>query len=198
MFAAFAGTLWLVALAEFGDKTQLLVAWLATRHRRAEVLAGVALGSLAIHFISAAAGGLIGELVPDKVMDILAGALFLGFGVLAIASAGRADEEDGERGSRWPVLGVALTFFVAELGDKTQLVALSRAAQYSANPGISAFEAFAGVWAGAVAAMLLIDGLAVLAGAWLHSRVSSVVLARLSGLAFLAVGAYTLLGAALD
>jgi putative Ca2+/H+ antiporter (TMEM165/GDT1 family) len=193
MLAALLGTFGLIVVAELGDKTQLLVAWLATRHRRWEVLLGVFLGSAAIHLLSAALGGTISEYVPQRSLQIAAGLLFVGFGVWALRVTDEADDVAGERRVGIPVLSIAATFFVAELGDKTQLVALSRAAQHGAEIGL--LPAFWAVWIGATLGMLVADGAAVLAGSWLSGRVSHALLSRLSGVVFLAFGAYTLVTA---
>lgn len=192
MIPAALGTFALILLAEFGDKTQLLVAWMATRHRKLHVMAGVFVGSAAIHLISAAAGGVVGEYVPERVMGIVAGLLFLGFGAWALMSNGQVVEEERRPISGSIVLAIAATFFVAELGDKTQLMALSRAAQYSASPDVGPQAAFWAVWIGATLGMLVADGAAVLAGSYLAGRLSRVLLTRFSGVVFLVFGGYTL------
>ena len=192
MIPAILGTFALIFVAELGDKTQLLVAWMATRHRKRHVMAGVFVGSAAIHLISAAVGGVVGEYVPGQVTGLIAGLLFLGFGVWALVSGGKGLEGERERTLRSPVLAIAATFFLAELGDKTQLVALSRAAQYGASPEVGPQVAFWAVWIGATAGMLVADGAAVLAGSYLAGRFPRAMLARLSGVVFLVFGGYTL------
>lgn len=192
MIGALLGTFALILVAELGDKTQLLVAWLATRHRRIDVLAGVLLGSAAIHLLSAALGGLLGELVPESVTQVTAGHLFLGFGIWALLRGGDEPKEREKR-AKWPALGIAATFFVAELGDKTQLAALSRAAQYGSSPDVGPLGAFWAVWIGATLGMLVADGAAILVGSLLVGRVSHRALSVVSGLVFVGFGVYTLM-----
>jgi putative Ca2+/H+ antiporter (TMEM165/GDT1 family) len=197
MTGALLGTFGLIVVAELGDKTQLLVAWLATKYRPRTVLLGVLLGSSAIHLLSAGLGGALSEIVAPGILEVGAGLLFVGFGLWALFSRTDDGDPDAMRVVRWPALSIAGTFFIAELGDKTQLAALTRAAQFGASADVTAAQAFWAVWIGATLGMLVADGLAVLAGSFLATRVSRRLLSRVSGVVFLGFGAYTLGGAIL-
>lgn len=201
----------LVALAELGDKTQMLTLVLAARYKPRQVLLGVFLAVLALQAVAVAAGGLVGTLLPASVVGVVAGFLFIGFGLWSLRRA--TDEDDGESpsaGGRFgPVVGVAGAFFLAELGDKTQLMTMSIAA----DPGAAArsvgflggaFPAietgpltYVAVWLGSTLGMMLVNGLAVALGAALGSRISPRTIARISGVVFIAFGVLSIASALL-
>jgi putative Ca2+/H+ antiporter (TMEM165/GDT1 family) len=184
----------LVFVAELGDKTQLLVAWLAARFRPWQVMAGVLLGSAAVHALAVLAGATVGAMLPSWLIEGIAGLLFMAFALWAFREAYSADEEDSTPAavSRAPVLGTAGAFFLAELGDKTQLVVVARAAQLVATDGSWGVTSIIAVWAGAVLAMVAANGLAVLAGSFLGARVRRRTLALVSGVLFAGFGLFTL------
>ena len=195
MLTALLTTFGLVFLAELGDKTQVLVAWLASRYRPWQVMAGVVLGSAAIHGLAVLVGVAVGAVVPRIAIELGAGILFLVFAVLAFREARRDDsDDDEERGliGKSPVLGTAGVFFVAELGDKTQIMVIALAAQAASQPETSSAAPLLALWAGAVMAMAAADGLAVMAGALLGTHVRRQTLAWVSGALFAAFGLLTL------
>ncbi|MBE0475614.1 MAG: TMEM165/GDT1 family protein [Coriobacteriia bacterium] len=128
MFHAFAVAAILVALAELGDKTQLLTLALAARYRTWQVVTGVLSAILALQLIATAAGSLVGELLPGSWLAVLTGALFIGFGIWTIRGDGGAEEMAAARGRYGVVLTVTAAFFIAELGDKTQVLTMAIAA----------------------------------------------------------------------
>lgn len=180
VLAAFA----VVFLAELGDKTQLVALTLAGRYPAGRVLVVLGAALAVLQTLSVTAGAVISRTLPDRAVAIGAGLLFVAFGVLTWRSAG--GEEDGatETGGSG-LLSVAVAFFLAELGDKTMLTTAGLAADRGAVP----------VWLGSFAAMLLATALAVVAGRALTRRVPTAVLRRLGAIAFLVVGALTLLTA---
>ncbi len=180
VLAAFA----VVFLAELGDKTQLVALTLAGRYPAARVLLALGAAIALLQALSVTAGALISRTVPDRAIAIGAGALFLVFAVLTWRSAAEADEGDDEEAAagRAGLLGVAMAFFLAELGDKTMLTTAGLAADRGAVP----------VWIGSFVAMLAATALAVLAGRALTRRVPPRVLRRAGAVAFFVVGALTL------
>lgn len=135
----------LVFLAELGDKTQLVALGLGARHRLGPVLAGVALGYAATNLLSVVVGGLLGAALPTRALGLVGGVLFLGFAAWNLRPDPDDDGDDGgleaAAGSTgWSLVpSVAMTMFVAELGDKTMLATATLAAQ--GNPVL--------VWIGA-------------------------------------------------
>ena len=118
-----------VVLAEMGDKTQLLAMAFATRYRPHKVLIAVFLATLANHSLAVLAGHFLSVVIPLDIISFVAAVSFVVFGLWTI----RGDELEGEdrKESRFgPVATVAIAFFLAEMGDKTQLATISLAVEY--------------------------------------------------------------------
>jgi putative Ca2+/H+ antiporter (TMEM165/GDT1 family) len=140
-----------VFVAELGDKTQLLAMSLATRHRPALVLAGLALAEGVLNLLSVLVGGAAGAALPTPALRLGGGLVFLAFAWSAWRDAG--EDVGGEAPTVRPgavVRSVAATMFVAELGDKSMLTTATLAAQrdpiltwIGATLGIVACGAFA-------------------------------------------------------
>lgn len=145
------------ALAEWGDKTQLLVVALAARYRRpGPILAGVAVAALANALIAAFGGTLVNGFITLRAISLLV--------ALALVFAGVGGLMGGKRpemGSTWrtgPFLTTAGCYFLLEFGDKTQFLTLSLAAQFNSFL-LAAFAATAGVAVASIPAALLGEGL---------------------------------------
>ncbi|MFC7497695.1 TMEM165/GDT1 family protein [Enterovirga sp. GCM10030262] len=145
------------ALAEFGDKTQLLVAAFAIRYRRAGlILLGVAVAALANSLIAATGGILLADFITSQAVSLLV--------ALALVYAGFS----GLIGSKQPRMGAGwktgafitttICFFLLEFGDKTQVLTLALAARFDAF-ALAALGAAAGVVAANAPAALLADKL---------------------------------------
>jgi len=121
-----------VALAEVGDKTQLLTLLLASRYRRPwPIVAGIVTATVVNHAIAGAFGvWLTGALGPDIVRWVLAGSFIAMAGWVLVP-----DRLDNDAGASRTVRGVFLTsailFFLAEIGDKTQIATVALAARFS-------------------------------------------------------------------
>lgn len=183
---AFLTTLAFITVAELGDKTQLLTLSFATRYPAWKVLAGVFVGSLGVHLVAVLVGRAISGVVPMRYVQLGVGAAFIGFAIWTLVSDS-ADEDEKEAAGRsagWgAVLTVAGAFFLAELGDKTQLAAMSLAARYGR---------FWSVWLGAVGGMVLADGLAVAVGAWAGRKIPRRAIKYVSAAVFALFGVLTL------
>lgn len=173
-----------VFLAELGDKTQLVVLTLGTRYKAAPALGALGLAILVLQGISVTAGAAVGEALPDDAVTIAAGLLFCTFAVVTWRTAAHADEGAPPAAGRG-VWGLALAFFLAELGDKTMITTASLAADRGAL----------GVYAGSVVAMLASTVLALVAGNAIAQRVPASTMGRIGAVAFAAVGVFTLLSA---
>ena len=140
-------------LAEWGDKTQLLVVALAIRYRRpGPILAGVALAALANSLIAAFGGTIVHDIVTLRAISLLV-ALALLFAGAAGLMRKKMPEASFPR-LRSAFLAAALGFFIFEFGDKTQFLTFAIAAQYDAL-ALAAAGATAGVLAAASPAALL-------------------------------------------
>lgn len=127
MEAMWASTI-MVVLAEMGDKTQLLGMAFATRFKAMTVLAGVLVATLANHFLAVSLGNYLTSIIPLNHIQIAAAISFVFFGLWTI----RGDSLDGEDKKDYinPFWTVTIAFFIAEMGDKTQLASIALAAKY--------------------------------------------------------------------
>ncbi len=122
----------LVALGEMGDKTQLLALMLAARFRRpAPIIAGILVATLLNHAAAGAVGGWVASLLGPDLLRWIIGGGFLAMAAWMLVPDQLDDEEEGG-GQRWGVFGTTLVaFFLAEMGDKTQIATVALAARYS-------------------------------------------------------------------
>ncbi|MBN9554519.1 MAG: TMEM165/GDT1 family protein [Alphaproteobacteria bacterium] len=121
----------LVALAEMGDRTQLLTILLATRFRRPlPIIAGVALATLANHALAALAGYYVSSFLDALWFRYLIGASFLVMAVWVLIPDKAADE-GGKVSHRGVFLTTLIAFFLVEMGDKTQIATAALAARFS-------------------------------------------------------------------
>jgi putative Ca2+/H+ antiporter (TMEM165/GDT1 family) len=213
MFYAFAVATVLIALAELGDKTQILALCLAARYRWWQVLIGIIAATLFIHFFSTLVGQFVGGLLPQLWLGIITGALFVGFGIWTL----RGDSDDGNGGAKagrfGPIVTVAIAFFLAELGDKTQIMTMTIAADPAAvlrafgaagpaiadalarmglsAEGLTPTAAFWGVWMGSTVGMMIADGVAIVVGSVLGRRLPERLITRISGVVFIVFGVVT-------
>jgi putative Ca2+/H+ antiporter (TMEM165/GDT1 family) len=120
-----------VALAEMGDKTQLLSLVLAARYRRPWVIvAGIFVATLVNHALAGALGGWLTILVSPDVMRWILGISFIAMALWMLVPD-KLDDDDGDKLSRFGVLGATIiAFFLAEMGDKTQIATVALAARF--------------------------------------------------------------------
>jgi putative Ca2+/H+ antiporter (TMEM165/GDT1 family) len=141
------------ALGEFGDRTQILVAFLAIRFGAARpVLAGAAVGALANALIAAVAGAMVHEMVTVRALSLLVAVAMIYAGATGFFA--KKPLEIGKDWKRSAFLTSAFILFLAEFGDKTQFLTFALSAQYDA-PVLTALGATAGVLAAAAPAALL-------------------------------------------
>lgn len=117
----------LIFVAEMGDKTQILAMAFATRFPVGKVLMGIGLGAFLNHGLAVALGSYLSQVVPINTIQMIAGAVFVGFALWTLKPE-KEEEEKEARIQFGPTATVALAFFLGELGDKTQLTAITLAA----------------------------------------------------------------------
>jgi Ca2+/H+ antiporter, TMEM165/GDT1 family len=191
--AAFFLSFAMVFAAEFGDKTQIVALAFATRYRAAIVLAGISIASLLSHFLSVALGQMAGSLLPRAVLNVVAGLAFLAFGVLTMRGEKGDGSNEGDAQHRnehkfGPIVSVASTFFIAELGDKTMLATVTIASQQ---------QDFLGVWLGSSIGMILAGAVAIWLGNVLGKRIPAPLVRAAGAIIFIVTGIFTLARAAL-
>lgn len=176
--AAFVASLLFVTLAEMGDKTQLLAMAFATRFPAQTVLSAVFVATLLNHALAVAAGRMLTNAIPLEVISLAAALSFILFGLWTI----RGDTLEGEddRSSAFgPFLTVAIAFFLAELGDKTQLATISLAVRY-ADP--------IAVLLGTTAGMVVADSIGIGIGIVLGKRLPDALIRLVSAGVFIFFG----------
>jgi putative Ca2+/H+ antiporter (TMEM165/GDT1 family) len=166
----------LVALAEIGDKSQLVCMTLAARHRHWPVILGAATAFLLLNTLAVLFGAGVAAWVPERVTAGLVAVLFGAFGIHALYS----QDDDGagevaERSGHGIFVTTLLLIFVAEFGDKTQIAVAGLAGSFDPFP----------VWLGATGALLMVSILGVWAGRTLLQRLPLLWLQRISGAVFL-------------
>ena len=177
----------LILIAEMGDKTQFLMVAMASRYRIRDIVMGVLPAVLLLNGAAIGLGALLGGVLPTAWIGTVAGLAFLWFAYDSLAEEEIPSAKGRfERGAAWTVFG---TFFLAELGDKTQLTALTVAAT---EEGLTVASALA-VFFGATAGLLLADGIGLLVGYLLGKALPDRVFAGISFLIFAAFGIVKLL-----
>lgn len=168
----------LIFAAEMGDKTQILAMTFATQFSAIEVLIGVALGVFLNHGIAIVLGRYISKIMPLNLIQIIAGLLFVAFGVLALV-----DEEDKEEGKNkknfGPIVTVALAFFIGELGDKTQLTAMTLSTE-------GEFPFF--ILLGTTLGMVAVSGIGIFVGSKIGKKIPEIAVKIASAAVFITFG----------
>lgn len=173
MMTAFLVAVLAVVLAEMGDKTQLLAMAFASRFRWQTVLWAVLVATLANHLMAVAVGNVVTQFIPIAWIKLAAGTSFVAFALWTI----RGDHLEGEerRQGRSPFWTVAVAFFLAEMGDKTQLMTIALAAEQAVKVGGTGWIAWCQetipVWMGTTCGMLIADSIGIVVGIVLHKHI---------------------------
>ena len=174
----FIASLVFVILAEMGDKTQLLAMAFATRFPARTVLGAVFVATLLNHAMAVAAGQLLTNVIPVDVIALVAALSFILFGLWTIRGD-TLEGEDERPGAYGPFLTVGVAFFLAEIGDKTQLATISLAIKYDSPVA---------VLLGTTTGMVVADGLGILVGATLGKRLPESLIRLISAGVFVGFG----------
>ena len=173
-----------VAIGEIGDKTQLLSLVLAARFRRPwPTVAGILVATLANHALAGWLGNWVRGVVPADLLRWLLAASFFAVALWALKPDTLDDERAPEAG-RWGVFGVTVVaFFLAEMGDKTQIATVMLAAK---------FDALAAVVVGTTLGMLIANVPVVFAGKLAADRIPFKAIRIVAAAIFAAIGAWVL------
>ena len=176
----------IVALAEIGDKTQLLAFILAAKFRRpVPIIIGILVATIANHGLAGALGAWITSLVAPGTLRWVLGVSFIGMAVWTLIPD-KFDEDEAKL-ARFGVFGTTLiAFFLAEMGDKTQVATVALAAQY---------QAFVPVVVGTTFGMMIANVPAVLLGDRIADRMPVRLVHMIAAAIFAVLGVVTLLGA---
>jgi putative Ca2+/H+ antiporter (TMEM165/GDT1 family) len=175
-----------VALAEIGDKTQLLAFLLAARFKKPlPIVLGIVTATLVNHGLAGALGAWITATVDPRILRWVLGVSFIGMAIWTLIPD-EIEEEEATFASRYGIFGAALvTFFLAEMGDKTQIATVALAAHYG-RPLL--------VVCGTTLGMLLADVPAVFVGEKLANRIPMKLVHGIAAGVFALLGVATLLG----
>jgi putative Ca2+/H+ antiporter (TMEM165/GDT1 family) len=177
-----------VALAEIGDKTQLLALVLAARYRKPlPIILGILVATLVNHALAGAAGAWISAQVGPQAMRWILGLSFIAMAVWTLIPD-KYDDDDDDRAttSKFGVFGATLVaFFLLEMGDKTQIATVALAAK---------FDSLVGVVAGTTLGMMLANVPAVLLGEVAAKKLPMHIVHRVAAAIFFALGVTVLLG----
>ncbi len=175
----------IVALAEMGDKTQLLSLVLAARFRKPwPIVLGIFVATLANHALAGAVGAWVTQLLGPQLLRWVLGASFIAMALWMLIPDKLDDDEGGGDAPLWGVFGTTvLAFFLAEMGDKTQIATVMLAAQYSA---------WAWVVMGTTVGMMLANAPVVWLGERITRRVPIRAVHVVSAVIFLGLGVLAL------
>ena len=175
----------IVALAEIGDKTQLLAFILAAKFRKpVPIVLGILVATLANHAFAGALGAWITAMVAPQTMRWILGLSFIGMAVWTLIPDKL--EQDDAKLARYGVFGTTvIAFFLTEMGDKTQVATVALAAQY---------QALAAVVAGTTLGMMIANVPAVLLGDRIADKMPVKAVHAVAALIFAVLGVLTLVG----
>ncbi len=169
----------LVFIAEMGDKTQILAMAFATKYPAKKVLAGIFAGCLLNHGLAVLLGSSVSRLIPLNTVQIIAGFAFVGFALWTIKPESDEDEDESNKSKFGPVITVATAFFIGELGDKTQLTAITLATD-AVYPLV--------ILAGTVTGMVVTGGLGIIVGKKLGDKIPEFAIKIIAASVFMLFG----------
>jgi putative Ca2+/H+ antiporter (TMEM165/GDT1 family) len=176
-----------VALAEIGDKTQLLAFILAARFKKPlPIILGILAATVINHGLAGALGAWITSSISPEVLRWGLGASFIGMAIWTMIPD-KIEEEETQVAQRFGIFGATfITFFLAEMGDKTQIATVAMAAHYSAPLMVVI---------GTTLGMLIADVPAVFAGDKLANKIPMKLVHSIAAAVFAVLGIATLMGA---
>ncbi len=181
---SFLNSFGLVFISEMGDKTQLLALILTAKFKKPlPILFGILLATLLNHALASFSGSYITQFFSPEILKWILAILFIGFGLWMLIP----DKDDGlDQPSKWgPFLTTLIAFFIAEMGDKTQLATVALGAKYQ-NIYL--------VTLGTTLGMMASNGLAVFFGQKFTDRIPMKLVHRIASLSFIIFGILILFG----
>lgn len=174
-------------IAEMGDKTQLMLVAMTSKYKMKDILLGTGVAILILNGLAVLAGGLVSEVIPTWLIRLIAAGAFLFFAATTLKGDDDDEEEEVKDNGKGKIaaLSVCSTFFVAELGDKTQLTAIT----FGANEGI---EAALIVWLACSIGLFAADIIGMLVGYLLKNKMPEGVLNAVAFCIFSVFGILTL------
>lgn len=181
---AYITSLVFVVLAEMGDKTQLLAMAFASRYRWQTVMFAVFVATLLNHLLAVVAGSVLTNIVPLQYIQIAGATSFILFGLWTLRGDELKDEDKKFKYS--PFWTVAIAFFIAEMGDKTQLATVALATR---------FDSIIQIWLGTTCGMVIADALGIIVGIVMGKKIPERVVKWFAALVFIIFGVLGIYGA---
>jgi len=175
---AFIASFIFVVLAEMGDKTQLLAMAFATKYNAYQVLIAIFFATVINHSLAVLTGHFLSVIIPMDIISFLAALSFIIFGLWTL----RGDElagEDKKKTRYGAIVTIAIAFFLAEMGDKTQLATISLAIEYH-----NMFHVLMGTTLG----MLFADAIGIIIGVGLKKHLPDKAIKWFSAIVFILFG----------
>lgn len=170
----------MIFLAELGDKSQLMALAFAARFKATTILLAITIATALVHLVSVLIGSLLGAAIPTRAITIVAGIAFLIFAAWTIRGD-TLDDDDQAKASqtqRSVLIAVGIAFFLAELGDKTMLATIT----------LATTNGLVGTWIGSTVGMVAADGLAIVVGKHLGTRLPERTIKYLAAGSFVVFG----------
>lgn len=185
MEALFTSTM-IVALAEIGDKTQLLAILLATKYRKPlPIIAGIFVATIANHFLAALIGSQVASLLDSAAFRYAVGAGFIAMAAWTLIPDKLDDDDGTPKDARFGAfVATAIAFFIVEMGDKTQVATIALGAQFQ--------DAVVLVTMGTTLGMMIANVPAVYLGHVVHEKVPLGVVRAIAALLFLVLGLWVI------
>lgn len=188
--AAFVIPLSIVLLAEMGDKTQLITIGLSTKYGVKKVITGIFISAAIVNMIAASTGNILARFGSlQTIIQTVAAISFIAFGLWTLKYDG-TETKTKRNTLRNPVASIAATFFLAELGDKTQLTTLALSTRFPKYPHM--------VFLGATLGMVAADCIGIFAGAAMGKTLPERKIKLFSAIIFIVFGVFGLYQVILD
>lgn len=165
-----------IFIAEMGDKTQLLLVAMAGKYKVRHILTGTWLATAVLNLLAVGVGAALGNYLDMRIIKTLAGFAFFCFAYGALKNEEEEEEEKEMKHNLGPVIAIFCSFFVGELGDKTQLSGIALAANYTNHSMANAVFVFLGCTLG----LILADLIGLIVGVVLKSKVPTGILNKIS------------------
>lgn len=182
---AFLSSTLAVAIAEIGDKTQLLALFLVTKYGRPYVISlGVLLSTILNHALSAWLGAWLSDKIPAEYIPWIISASFIAVAIWLLVPD-KEDDDMGKFGQFGPLVATCVLFFLAEIGDKTQIATVILAAKYQTQT----------LWVitGTTLGMLLANVPVIFAGKWLMQKMPLALARKAAFVLFMLLAIITML-----
>jgi putative Ca2+/H+ antiporter (TMEM165/GDT1 family) len=173
-----------IFIAEMGDKTQLLLVAMTGKYKVSHILIGTWLATIVLNILAVGVGAALSNYLDMRFIKLAAGLAFFYFAYATLKGEDDEEEEAADKGRFGPVAAIFGSFFLGELGDKTQLSGITLAATYTQGSFLNALWVFLGCTVG----LILADLLGLIVGVVLKSKMPTGVLNAISFVIFAVFG----------